>query len=45
MSKLILNDELLIAKGGERDCYIHPEDENKLLKFYIKRECIIIKTN
>lgn len=36
MSKLILNDELLIAKGGERDCYIHPEDENRVIKILHK---------
>ncbi len=32
MSKLILNDDLLIAKGGERDCYIHPENKNRVIK-------------
>lgn len=29
---LILNDSLFIAKGGERACYTHPEDESKLIK-------------
>ncbi len=27
-----LSKELLIAKGGERDCYIHPNDETKIIK-------------
>lgn len=29
-----LNDELLLAKGGERHCYIHPEDSQKVIKVY-----------
>lgn len=32
MSKIELNDELLIAKGGERACYLHPEDATKVIK-------------
>ena len=27
-----LDENLLIAKGGERDCYIHPEDKTKVIK-------------
>lgn len=29
---LVLNEELLIAKGNERLCYIHPEDSRKVIK-------------
>ncbi len=29
---IILGESLLIAKGGERDCYIHPDDETKVIK-------------
>ncbi len=32
MSKLILDNNLLIAKGGERDCYLHPNDNSKVIK-------------
>lgn len=32
MSEVILNENLLIAKGGERDCYIHPNDSSKVIK-------------
>ncbi len=32
MSVLILNENLLIAKGGERDCYLHPHDNTKVVK-------------
>lgn len=31
-SKLILTDEHFIAKGGERACYLHPEDNTKIIK-------------
>ncbi|WP_419767112.1 YrbL family protein [Arcobacter sp.] len=27
-----LNDDLLIAKGGERACYLHPDDNTKVVK-------------
>lgn len=27
-----LNKGFFLAQGGERDCYIHPTDENKLIK-------------
>lgn len=33
---IILNDSLLIAKGGERDCYINPKDETKVIKILHK---------
>ena len=29
---LKLSDELLLAKGGERFCFIHPEDNTKIIK-------------
>lgn len=32
MSKIELNDTYLIAKGGERACYIHPQDSTKVIK-------------
>lgn len=34
----ILTESLLIAKGGERDCYIHPNDESKVIKIVHKKE-------
>lgn len=30
--KIILNNNLFIANGGGRACYIHPEDETKVIK-------------
>lgn len=27
-----INDDLMIAKGGERVCYLHPEDNTKVIK-------------
>lgn len=32
MQKLNLDDNLLIAKGGERSCYLHPTDNTKVIK-------------
>ncbi len=32
MSKIQLNESLLIAKGGERACYLHPLDNTKVIK-------------
>lgn len=32
MSEVILKDEDLIAKGGERFCFVHPNDVNKVIK-------------
>ena len=32
MSKYRLNNDLLLAKGGERACYIHPNDDTKVIK-------------
>jgi hypothetical protein len=31
---VILDEEHLLAKGGERFCYIHPEDSQKVIKAY-----------
>jgi hypothetical protein len=39
MSKnLILKDSSFLAKGGERDCYIHPEDKTKVIKIVHRQE-------
>lgn len=32
MDKLVLHDNLLIGKGGERSCYLHPLDSTKVIK-------------
>lgn len=32
MSELILNDVHLLAKGGERFCFVHPKDTTKVIK-------------
>ena len=32
MDKIVLKDDLLLAKGGERFCFIHPEDKLKIIK-------------
>ncbi|MCT7484316.1 YrbL family protein [Aliarcobacter cryaerophilus] len=41
---LIIKDEDFIAKGLERACYIHPEDETKVIKIvYSKQGIKIIK--
>ena len=32
MAKIILNKNLFLARGGERDCYILPDDNNKIVK-------------
>lgn len=32
MSRLFLDNSLLIAKGGERACYVHPNDDTKVIK-------------
>lgn len=32
MSQIQLNESLLIAKGGERACYLHPLDNSKVIK-------------
>lgn len=31
-----LDESLLIAKGGERDCYVHPTDKTKVIKILHK---------
>lgn len=39
MAQLILEDKYLIAKGGERACYIDPRDNTRVIKvLYIKSE-------
>jgi len=35
---IILTKNLLIAKGGERDCYLHPRDDTKVIKIVHKKE-------
>lgn len=35
---ITLTKSLLIAKGGERDCYLHPEDNTKVIKIVHKTE-------
>ncbi|RXI28674.1 YrbL family protein [Aliarcobacter trophiarum] len=30
--KIVLTEEFLVARGGERDCYIHPLDSTKVIK-------------
>ena len=32
MDKIVLKDDLLLAKGGERFCFVHPEDKLKIIK-------------
>lgn len=32
-----LNQDLLIARGGERDCYIDPQDNSKVIKILHKK--------
>ncbi|MFX4233644.1 YrbL family protein [Aliarcobacter butzleri] len=36
--KIILNDNLLIGKGGGRACYIHPLDQTKIIKVIYSKE-------
>lgn len=36
MEYVVLSDELFLAKGGERDTYIHPKDKNKVIKIVRK---------
>ncbi|WP_417328592.1 YrbL family protein [Halarcobacter sp.] len=35
---ITLNKNLLIAKGGERDCYLHPDDNTKVIKTLHKKD-------
>ncbi|PWE24291.1 YrbL family protein, partial [Aliarcobacter skirrowii] len=37
---LIIKDEDFIAKGLERACYIHPEDETKVIKIVYSKQGI-----
>ncbi len=32
MDYINLTKEFFIAKGGERECYIHPKDNSKVVK-------------
>jgi len=32
--KIRLKDKEILAKGGHRTCYVHPEDKNKILKVF-----------
>lgn len=36
--KVVLSSKYFLAKGGERDCYIHPNDENKVIKVVHRNE-------
>jgi len=36
--QIFLDDAHFIAKGGERDCYIHPNDEHKVIKIVHRKE-------
>ncbi|RXJ90584.1 hypothetical protein CRV01_05365 [Arcobacter sp. CECT 8983] len=36
--KIVLNKKYFLAKGGERNCYIHPKDENKVIKVVHRNE-------
>lgn len=38
MLTVTLNEELLIAKGGERACYIDPRDNTKVIKVLYSKE-------
>jgi hypothetical protein len=46
MSEIInLNDNLLIANGGGRACYIHPKDDTKVIKIIYSEEGILNNQN
>ncbi|WP_404318181.1 YrbL family protein [Malaciobacter canalis] len=36
--KVVLSNKYFLAKGGERDCYIHPNDKNKVIKVVHRNE-------
>ncbi len=36
MSLLTVNDTLLLGKGNERLCYLHPDDDSKIIKIAYK---------
>ena len=38
MDYITLTKDSFIAKGGERDCYVHPKDDKKVIKI-IHRKC------
>jgi len=35
---LVLNEKYFLAKGGERNCYIHPNDASKVIKIVHRNE-------
>lgn len=35
---ITIDDSLFIAKGGERNCYFHPSDNNKVVKVVHRKE-------
>ena len=36
--QIVLNDSYFLAKGGERKCYLHPNDEAKVIKIVHRNE-------
>ena len=36
--KIILNEDHFLSKGGERNCYIHPNDNSKVIKIVHRQE-------
>lgn len=36
--KIVLSDKDFLAKGGERNCYIHPNDQTKVIKIVHRQE-------
>lgn len=36
--KIILNEDHFLSKGGERNCYIHPNDNSKVIKIVHRKE-------
>ncbi|RXJ81196.1 YrbL family protein [Arcobacter sp. F2176] len=37
-SKIILKEEYFLSKGGERNCYINPNDKSKVIKIVHRQE-------
>lgn len=42
MQHIKLNEDILIAQGGEKICYTHPADSNKVIKIARKNNKILI---
>ncbi|PHO09807.1 hypothetical protein CPG37_07280 [Malaciobacter canalis] len=38
--KVILSNKYFLAKGGERDCYIYPNNKTKLIKILYSKEAL-----